>query len=92
MIEHMIGLYTRLVTYAMLHILTLVVFFYHDISYISFITLVLILIILLSIISVYYVVVAYIVIMDEHFLLHTLFRSLLTTLDSYVQILDVSCY
>ena len=80
--------------YASLHILTLIVSFYHDISYISFIVLFLILIILLSFISIYHVVIAYIVIMHEHlfFYTHTLIRSLLTTLDSYVQILDVSCY
>jgi len=52
MIVHMTGLYTRLETYVRLHILTLVVSFYHDISYLSFITLFLILVILLSFISV----------------------------------------
>ena len=46
MIVHMTRLYTKLVTYARLHILILVVSFYHDISYISFIPLFLILIIL----------------------------------------------
>jgi len=44
MIVRMTGLYTRLVTYTRLYILTLVVPFYHDISYISFITVLLILI------------------------------------------------
>jgi len=48
----MTRLYTRLVTCARLHILTLVISFYHDISYISFIALFLTLIILLSFISV----------------------------------------
>jgi len=45
------------------------------------------LIILLSFILVYHIVIAYIVIMHEHLFLytHTLIRSLLTTLDSYVQ-------
>ena len=71
MIVHMTGLYTRLVTYARLHMFTLVVFFYHDFSYISFITLFLILIILLSFISVYHVVIAYIVLMHEHLSLYT---------------------
>jgi len=52
MIVHMTRLYIRLVTYAKLCILTLVVSFYHDVSYISFIVLFLILIILLSFISV----------------------------------------
>ena len=70
MIVHMTGLYTRLVTYAKLHILTLVVSFYHDTSYISFITLFLILIILLSSISVYHVVIAYIIFLHEHLLLY----------------------
>ena len=51
MIVHMTRLYTSLVTYARLHILTLVVSFYHDTSYISFITL-LLTIILLCFISV----------------------------------------
>ena len=46
MIVHMTELYTRLVTYARLYILTLVVSFYH-IGYILFISLFLILIILL---------------------------------------------
>ena len=45
MIIHMTGLYTRLVSYARLYILTLLVFFYHDIRYISFTALFLILII-----------------------------------------------
>ena len=47
MIVHMTGLYTRLVTYARLHIMTLVVSFCHKISYTSSIDLFLILIILL---------------------------------------------
>jgi len=71
MVVHMTGLYTRLVTYARLHILTLVVSFYHDTSYISFIVLFLTLIISLSFILVYYVVIAYIVIMHEHFFIYT---------------------
>ena len=71
MIVHMTGLYTRLVTYARLHILTLVVPFYHDICYILFIALFLISIILLSFILVYYVVIAYIVVMHEHLSLYT---------------------
>ena len=71
MIVHMTGLYTRLVTYARLHILTLVVFFYHDITYISFRPLFLILIILLSFILVYRVVIAYIIFKHEHFFLYT---------------------
>jgi len=51
-----------------------------------FIALFLILIILLSFISVYYIVIAHIVFMHEHiFFTHTLIRSLLTTLNSYVQ-------
>jgi len=87
MIIHMTGLDTRLVTYVKLHFLTLVNFFYHDISYISFITLFLILVTLLSYITVYHVVIAYNVVMHEHLYLytHTLIRSLLMTLDSYVQ-------
>jgi len=76
MIVHMTRLYTRLVTYVRLHILTLVVPFYHDINYISFIALFLILIILLSFISVYHVVIAYIVIMHEHLSLYTHTHSL----------------
>ena len=68
---YMTRLYTRLVTYARLHILTLVVFFYHDTSYTSFIALLLILIILLSFISVYHVIIAYVVIMHEHLSLYT---------------------
>jgi len=45
MIVHMTALYTRLVPYARLYILTLLVFFYHDIRYISFTALLLIMII-----------------------------------------------
>jgi len=67
----MTRLYTRLVTYAKLHTLTLVVSFCHEISYISFMTLFLILIILLSYISVYHVVISYAVIMHEHPSLYT---------------------
>ena len=67
----MAGLYTRQVTSARLHILTLLVSFYHDINYISFITLFLILIILLSFISVYHVVIAYIFLCTSTFSLHT---------------------
>ena len=86
MVVHLTGLYTRLVTYGRLHILTLVGSFYHDSSYTSFIVLFLILIISLSFISVYYVVIAYIIFMHEQlFFTHTLIRSLLTTLDSHVQ-------
>ena len=55
MIVHMTGLYTRLVTYARLHILAFVVSFYHDICYISFMAFFLILISLLSLISFYHV-------------------------------------
>jgi len=65
MIVHMVGLYTRLVTYVRLYILTLVVSFYYDISYISFIVLFLILIIPLYFISVYHVVIAYIIFIHE---------------------------
>jgi len=71
MIVHMIGFYTRLVTYARLHILTLVVSYYHDISFISFIVLFLILIFLLSFILVYHVVIAYLVFMHKHLSLYT---------------------
>ena len=92
MIVHMTGLYTRLVTYARLHILTLVVSFYHDISYIPFIVLFLIFIILSSFISVYHIIITYVVIMHEQFLLHTLIRSLLTTLNSHVQDFWTSSY
>ena len=45
MIVHMTGLYTILVTYVRLYILALLVFFYHEIRYISFTALFLILII-----------------------------------------------
>ena len=78
-------LYTRLVTYASIHILTLVVFFCHEINYISFITLFLILFILLSFISVYHFVIAYFVIMHEHLSLYTHSLGLLMTLNSHVQ-------
>ena len=71
MIVHMTGLYTKLVTYARLYILTFFVSYCHEISYISFITLFLILIILLSFISVYHVIIAYVVIMHEHLSLYT---------------------
>ena len=86
MIVHMTGLYTRLVTYARLHILPLVVSFYHDISYISFITLFLILIILLSFISVIMLLLLTLLLSTSTFpFTHTLIRSLLTTLNSHVQ-------
>ena len=86
MIVHMTGLYTILVTYARLYILRLVVFFYHDISYISFITLFLILIILLSFISVIILLLfTFFLYMSTFLFTHTLIRSLLTTLDSHVQ-------
>ena len=86
-IVHMTELYTRLVTYARLHILTLVVFFYHDISYISFITLFLILIILFQFIM----LLLTLFLCTSTFPLHTLIRSLLTTLNLHVQILDILC-
>ena len=93
MIVHMTGLYTRLVTYARLHILTLAGSFYHDASYTSFITLFLILIILLSFISVIMLLLLTLLLCTNTFpFTHTLIRSLLTVLDSHVQILDVSCY
>ena len=79
-------------TYARLHVLTLVVFFYHDVSYISFIRFVLD-IDFFSVIFYfsYHVVIAYIVIMHEHLSIyththtHTLIRLLLMTLNSHVQ-------
>ena len=71
MIVRMTGLDTKLVTHDRLHLLTLVISFYHDTSYISFITLFLILIILLSFILVYHVVIAYIVIMPKYLSLYT---------------------
>ena len=86
MIVQMTRLYTRLVTYAKLYILRLVVFFYHDISYISFITLFLILIILLSFISVIMLLLITLLLCTNTFpFTHTLIRSLLTILDSHVQ-------
>ena len=86
-----LDLYTRLVTYARLYILTLVVSFCLKISYISFIS--------CSWLSYYpsfqllcfhfsyHVFIAYVVVMHEHLSLytHTLIRSLLTTLNSHVQ-------
>jgi len=86
MIVHMIRLYTRLVTYARLHILTFVVSFYHDISKISFITLFLILIILLSFISVIMLLLLILLLCTNTFpFINTLIRSLLMTLNSHVQ-------
>ena len=86
MIIHMTGLYTRLVTYARLHILTFIVFFlswcqlyfvHNFILYIGY---------LVIFYFSYHFVIAYIIFMHEHFsLTHTLIRSLLTTLDSHVQ-------
>ena len=88
MIVYMTGLYTRLVTYARLHILILVVFFYHDTSYISFISLFLILIMLLSFISVIMLLLVSLLLCTSTFLFtHTHTRSLLTTLDSHVQVI-----
>jgi len=87
MIVHMTRLYTRLVTYARLYILTLVVSFYHNVSYISFIALFLTLIILLSFILVIMSLLLILLLCMSTFPLHThtLIRSLLTTLDSHVQ-------
>jgi len=93
MIAHIIGLYTRLMTYVRLHILTLVATFYHDTSDISFIPLFLILIILFFFISVIMLLLLILLLCTSTFpFTDTLIRSLLMTLDSYVQILDVSCY
>ena len=85
-------LYTRLVTYARLHILRLVVSFYHDTSYISFITLFLTLVILLSFILVIMWLLLILLLCTSIFPLHTLIRSLLTTLNSHVQVLDTFLY
>ena len=89
MIVHMTGLYTKLVTYARLHILTLVV------KYQLYIVHNFVLDIVYSVIFhfSYHVVIACIVIMHEHLSLYThtqaLIRALLTALDSHVQdILD----
>ena len=81
-----IVLYTRLVTYARLYILTLVVPCYHVISYISFI------------VCYWYWLFCYLLFWDYHVIAYivflytrtfpvtrTLIRSLLTTLDSHVQ-------
>ena len=86
MIVHMTGLYIRLVTYARLYILTLVVPYYHDISYISFR------------VCYWYWLFCYLLFQFIMLLLltllfctstfsftYTLIRSLLTTLDSHVQ-------
>ena len=81
----MTRLYTKLVTYGRLYILTLVVSFYHDVSYILFIPLFFTLIILLSFISVIMLLLLTLLYARAYFSLHTLTRSLLTTLDSYVQ-------
>ena len=89
MIVYITRLYTRLVTYARLNLLTLVISFYYVVSYTSFIALVFILIILLSFIPVYYVIVTYLIIMHEHSSLHTHSPGrFLTTLDLHVQIYD----
>ena len=89
MIVYMTGLYTKLVTYARLDMLTLVVSFCHEISYISFISLFLILIVLLSFISVImFSLLMLLLYMSTFFFTHThtLIRSLLTTLDLHIQI------
>ena len=85
---HMTGLYTRLVTYARLHILTLVISFYHDTSYILFITLLLIfeypVIFYFRLSCCYWLHCFYArepFPLHTHTQTHTLIRSLLTTLD-----------
>ena len=77
MIVHMTELYTRLVTYAKLHIFTLMGSFYHDTCYISFITLFFILVILLSFILVIMLLLLILFLCTSTFsFTHTLTRSL----------------
>ena len=86
MIVHMTGLYTRLVTYARLYILTLVVPCYHDISYILFIVCYWYWLFCYLLFSDYHVITYIVFLCTSTFLFtHTLIRSLLMTLDSHVQ-------
>ena len=86
-------LYTRLVTYARLYILTLVVSFYHDIRYISFMIFFDIeySVIFCFSLSCCYCLHCFYARAPFPLHTHTLIRSLLTTLNLHVQILDVLC-